>query len=379
MDEQGNNANEFDLAVVGGGPAGITAAYLAARAGLRTALLEQKRYPRRKICGGLLSARAASLLPVDFRAACSGAVPVHRVELMKKTKSFSCQSEKPLGYLVRRSEFDHNLARIASKTTGLVLFEGCRLQSLETAAGPSNDRNSYILHCSSADSPLQSRFVIGADGPLSATAEQAGLAQACSFISGWAAAAIATGEPPSGVKPGTARFYPRPFEGGMGWAFYDGHFFNCGIGGLGMRRRMTARFKRLFGGEKTLEHPTLWPLPFLGPVRKPARGNLILIGDAAGLVEPFSGEGIYCALKSAHLAVQAVLKAKAESLPAEDFYMPLFQQHFRKKFIPTLLGAVALHAISLLNPSKSPELIIRFMNNELWFNNRTLIQNSDLQ
>jgi flavin-dependent dehydrogenase len=105
-------------------------------------------------------------------------------------------------------------------------------------------------------------------------------------------------------------------------------------------------------------------------VSKVAKGNLLLIGDAAGLVEPFSGEGLYNCFKSARLAVQAIREAETVGFNAAVAYNRLFRTHFRPYFLPTLAGIVMLHAQSLLYPTAVPPQIARLIENQLWFNDQ---------
>ena len=80
------STEKYDLAVIGAGPAGAFAAAEAAKAGIKTMILEQKSFPRPKICGGFISFRALSLLPADFSLPPETAEPVKRLSIIKKAQ-----------------------------------------------------------------------------------------------------------------------------------------------------------------------------------------------------------------------------------------------------------------------------------------------------
>ena len=156
----------------------------------------------------------------------------------------------------------------------------------------------------------------------------------------------------------------------MGWVFHGKGWFNRGVGGLCGRKTLFKAYNQLFGAIAPKRTLSSWPLPFLGPVSEVAKGNLLLIGDAAGLVEPFSGEGIYNSLKSALLAVQAIREAETVGFHAAVAYNRLFRTHFRRYFLPNLVGTVMLQAQSLLYPKAVPLQIARLIENQLWFNDQ---------
>jgi geranylgeranyl reductase family protein len=370
-----NNA-PYDLVVIGAGPAGSLAAAAAAEAGLKTVILEQKSFPRPKLCGGLVSARALALLPADFCLPQKETTTVLQFIITKNVRHYRYRTEEPLGLTIQRSCFDQQLASYACQKGAVLLEEavlnGVKLDGAEADQQAAN----YLIHFrkESEQQTIKTRYLIAADGALSRCAELGGIdRRRRRKFCGWGLSEII---PQEALKAGAPvdlpqlEFFPLPFQGGMGWVFQGKGWLNRGVGGLCGRKTLLKAFTRLFGEAPATGTLKSWPLPFLGPVSKVAKGNLLLIGDAAGLVEPFSGEGLYNCFKSARLAVQAIVEANAAGFDTAAVYNRLFNKHFRRYFLPTLTGTVMLHAQSLLFPAAVPRQIARLITNRLWFNDQ---------
>ena len=369
--------NTYDLVVVGAGPAGALAAATAAEAGLKTAIIERNILPRQKICGGFVSSRALSLLPAELHLPETEIATVLQLLINRKEKRYRYQAEKPLGVLIERARFDQLLAAYASRK-GAILLEETALLWVKKIADTNADqrKNGYLLDFSKAkeQSTISTRYLFAADGALSRCAELGGIDRSRrKKICGWGLAEI---RPENALRDGAPEalpqleFFPLPFRGGMGWVFHGKGWCNRGVGGLCGRKTLFKAYNQLFGAIAPKRTLSSWPLPFLGPVSEVAKGNLLLIGDAAGLVEPFSGEGIYNSLKSALLAVQAIREAETVGFHAAVAYNRLFRTHFRRYFLPNLVGTVMLQAQSLLYPKAVPPQIARLIENQLWFNDQ---------
>ena len=355
----------YDLVVVGAGPAGSLAAALGAKAGFSTLILEKKSFPRSKTCGGFVSARALSLLPDDLIFPPESFKPVHKIAVNRGKRSYSHTSEKKLGILVKREQFDHLLVRYAC-SKGAVLVEGSALNGLKRVeAGNNRPFNDHLQLESAGNKHILARYVIGADGARGSYAALSGLRATGNYRTGWGLAELIETQGGS-EDPGTLTFYPLPFLGGMGWSFNGHGWTNRGVGGLAKPHLLLKAYRRLFPEDNENQNPAAWPLPFLGPLKQAASDNLLLIGDAAGLVEPFSGEGLFNSFKSSVLAVQALIRAEEEQRSAGPVYRGLFRAHFQKGFVASLAGATLLHACSIIRPSSLPPLIALLMENNLW-------------
>lgn len=358
----------YDVAVVGAGPAGSLAAAAAARAGLSVLLLEKRKLPREKVCGGLISSRALSLLPPGLLEQVTGSA-ITAVRVHSGGKSHLYRSGETLGLVVRRAEFDLLLAQYA-RACGTVLVEDSPLTRLAVEnPGPASRESRYQLTSGgAAPAAYRARCVVGADGARGVSAVLSGLRrQSLLKPAGWGYETMIPA-PPAWAEPGTAQFYILPFQGGMGWSFPGDGWVNRGVGAPAGPARLKGHYRRLFPETLKTARPASWPLPFTGPLKSPVRGNLLLVGDAAGVVDPFSGEGVHNAFQSALLAVSALKAAFAENRAAGPLYSRLFRDHFGGGFLPAMTGAALLHAGCVLKPGGLPRAIAAIMRNRYWFN-----------
>src|SRR5262249_41181260 len=123
------NSMVYDVAIVGGGPAGSAAAHVLVTQGLRTVVIEQCELPRYKTCGGGLLSRAAHLLPFDIapivERCCSQAeLNIHETLRFKTTRS------RPIIFMTMREDLDYFLLR-KSVDCGTELICGCELTAIE--------------------------------------------------------------------------------------------------------------------------------------------------------------------------------------------------------------------------------------------------------
>jgi geranylgeranyl reductase family protein len=294
----------FDAIVVGAGPAGSTAAYRLATVGARVLLLDKARFPRDKPCGGGLTARALRELlftvdpVVEDRAT--------RFTLRARYRGgFERVSAEPLVVLTQRRRLDAFLAERAAEA-GADFRDGVRV----------SDVSETSIRVDGLEVACET--LIGADGANGITGRALGLAR----------------EVERGVAlEGNVRRAEDAFRGrmalefgvvpgGYGWVFPKGDHVNVGVGGWAAEGpRLREHLQRLCGEHAIpfdrVESLRGHHLPMRRPAARLARGRAAVVGDAAGLVDPFSGDGIFEALLSARLASAAVLDllaGRADSL-----------------------------------------------------------------
>jgi geranylgeranyl reductase family protein len=291
----------FDVIVAGGGPAGSTAAYRLAQEGASVLLADRARFPRDKPCGGGLTMRAVRLLPFSVDPVVEDRT--RHVEFgLNFGSRFERHTEEPLVLMTQRSRLDSFLAEQAA-AAGADFRDGVKVTELElTDTGVEARLNGTKIAASAA---------LGADGVNGLAARAAGLDGGRDY------GVALEANVPYGVVS-RERYQGRlclelaNVPGGYGWVFPKGDHVNVGVGGWereGPRmREHLARFCREYAiPESALESLRGYRLPLLHPRARLTKGRLALLGDAAGLVDPLSGDGIYEALLSAQLAAGATL------------------------------------------------------------------------
>jgi len=343
----------YDAVVVGAGPAGSIAALVLARGGARVALADKAVFPRDKACGDLIGPRGVQVLAdlgltVPDAGQGSDLLAVGPSGRRSRLPAFSGRSYPGHGIVVPRVAFDHAL-REAALAAGAV---GVRARITAVDKGPDGPVRAVL-----ADGQrLAGDVIIGADGALSTVARLTGMLDSARALWGFAVRAYVPGEVPLPLlvllESAPWRIYP-----GYGWLFpgEDGQA-NVGIGiGMGGTRHSAPlrgdldRFTELLRSRGDLR-----PNADIGPVvggwlrmggtgTPAAAGNVLLVGDAAGLINPLQGEGIAPAMISARLAAEAVLADPCRAGPAYTSALDAAFGHY-------LPGASALQRALMRRP-----------------------------
>lgn len=355
-----NRDNCYDLAVIGAGPAGALTAALCAEGGLSTILIEKKKLPRYKPCGGFISERALALLPNDLKLPYEAYLTVNELEIVIGARYYHYHSQNRLGLVMKREDFDFCLAQYA-KDRGAKLIEGYAVKNLQPVRHGSKDDTVYaIKSVNETLPPLYARYIVGADGAVGRVTNYVRQKKNIYLKTGLGLTGIdKTGD--SETANGFLTFYPLPASGGMGWSFHGRGWVNRGVGGLSGRKKLEQIYRKLFPEQDGSVELTVWPLPFLGPLQNAGEGNLLLVGDAAGLVDPFSGEGLFNSFLSARLASISLIDARADNKTPGLYYAGLFRNHFYRRFPGALFNAFALHTRALANPAAMPRLFANLM------------------
>lgn len=288
----------YDVIVVGAGPAGSTAARFVAEAGGKVLLLDRAKFPRDKPCGGGVTHRASRLMPTGFHEVVEQEVYEARFSYRHKP-SFSRSSPDPLVYMTQRSRLDLFLANGAERA-GATFRDGVRV----TGLSQQSDR----CEIRSEKERWSSRIVIGADGANGVVAQAVGLqprAGAWVALEGntYESRAVDRWRTAVGLDLGS-------LPGGYGWLFAKGDHVNVGVGGWRrngpeLRQKLEAVCRHYGVRAETLSNLRGHTLPVRRAGCRVVNGNVLLTGDAAALVDPLSGEGIYSALVSGELAATA--------------------------------------------------------------------------
>jgi geranylgeranyl reductase family protein len=305
----------YDAIVIGAGPAGSVTAHRLAAAGASVLLLDKARFPRDKPCGGGLTIRAVKELPFTVDPVVEHVVDCLRLRL-RYGPSYERRSERPLILMTQRRMLDAYLAEQAS-AAGAEFRDGAKV----TAAARSREGYEVTVGAET----VHARTVVGADGANGVSARQ--LALGGRPVYGVALEGnLANTELGGETYERTAVIELATVPGGYGWIFPKGDHANFGVGGWArtgpsLRDHLRVLCRRHQIDERKLESVRGHRLPLRPPEGPLARGRAVLVGDAAGLVDPISGDGMYEAFVSARLASDAVsdvLAGRAASVDAYD-------------------------------------------------------------
>jgi geranylgeranyl reductase family protein len=350
-------ARAFDVLVVGAGPAGSVAAFVLARGGARVALVDKATFPRDKACGDLIGPRGVQLLndldiDVGETPIVDDMVVVGPARGRARLPCYPGITYPGFGVVSPRFSLDSALQE-AAIVGGAETFVG-------RADEPIVDGSTLKGFTLSSGERVHADFVIGADGANSRVANVAGLVDHSRVLWGFALRAYLA-DPVQ--LPHLVFWEPTPWHAfpGYGWLFpgVDGRA-NVGLG-LGMLadRRAASHAQRHF--DAFLDH--LWKLeilsappiassvgPRLGGWLKmgmigttPARDGVLLVGDAAGLVNPLQGEGISQAMRSGRAAAEAIIAGPAGTADG-------YRSQLRSAFSPYNSIATPVHSALLPHP-----------------------------
>ncbi len=299
MDGCGAMKQIYDLIVAGGGPAGSAAARTAAMRGMDVLILDKSPFPRYKPCGGALSLKALSMLdwllpPPVLERKITGARVHYRELVTERHKGYE------IAWLINRSAFDQYLLEKA-------LFTGAEAKMEKALAFKDSGE---LVAVQTKDGIYKSRFLVVASGCQDALKKNIAGPERKESMGLCLVSEIEAEEERIVERLGSSLdIYFGVAEGGYGWIFPHRGYYSVGIGGLSSSlphpRQAMRRFLRDngFSEEARLSGHLI---PQGGNRRRVARGRVLLAGDAAGFVDPFTGEGIYYALASGRMAGEMV-------------------------------------------------------------------------
>jgi len=334
---------ETEVLVVGGGPGGSAAAYHLARHGVDVTLVEKAVYPREKVCGdGLTPRGVAPLLRMGIEPGLEGFERVVGLRVYTRDRALELRWPEVAGFpdyglVMPRAGLDDLLARRARAA-------GARLLERTEALGPIVEDHwvvgGRVRPQGGEEASIRARFVLAADGAASRFALQAGVRRDPSRPLGIAARRYyrAPRRPGPWLESWLDLWDGRSLLPGYGWLFAvaDGTV-NVGAGLLNTFRdfsRISAQhaldtFVRILPGawgisEETAVGRTMsGPLP-MGMSRRPsAVPGMLVIGDAAGVVNPFNGEGIAYAMETAEIASELATEALLRDRPGIAHQYPI--------------------------------------------------------
>lgn len=323
----------YDVVVIGAGPAGSTAAKNLAEGGRKVLLLDKATFPRDKPCGGGLPTRVLKRFPYiePFIDSVSYGTIMYSSSLRYK---FDFIREKPFLLMVLRNKFDYELLTLATQA-------GAEFQGGKSVVDILIGEDKAVVMLEDGQS-IETQMVVGCDGMHSVVAEKTKLCKKLEML------CICLMQEQSLTPKQLSSFFTKKkltylfikTQGiaGYGWVFPKKNCVNIGVGEFQSavsRARPKKPLKETYDAFiSTLKEKQLLPDNFpvenlrgatlpIFPLENTYGDRVLLCGDAAGFINPITGEGIYYAMASGHIAAQII----AEGLKANNLTRKFLSQY----------------------------------------------------
>ncbi|MHC2991899.1 geranylgeranyl reductase [Pontibacter sp. HJ8] len=334
---------QHDICILGAGPGGASAALHLANKGIRAVLLDKAVFPRDKVCGDALSGKVVSELKricPDLTGRLSqqeSQLPSWGIHFVSPAGyklrvpfryNYDPEADVPSGYISKRVDFDDFLIREVKKRPEITLLEGIDIASIEKT------EDGFLLSDKSGNHKFETRLLIAANGAHSSFARQiAGIKQEPAH---YCAGLRAYYKNVGGLDQDNfiELHFLKDFLPGYFWIFpLPGGYANVGVGMLSetvsqkkvnLKKEMLRiiathpEFKERFAGAELAGDIKGYGLPLGSKKRVISGDNYMLVGDAASLIDPFTGEGISNAMISGRwAATQAELCLQQQNFAAD--------------------------------------------------------------
>ncbi len=334
-------STHFDIIIAGGGPAGSTAAYILSRAGLNVCIIDKSTFPRKKLCGGLITYKTLRVLERVFGITVDMLNQHDMVEYEsdhyqvfgKKRLISERRFEVPFRF-IDREKYDRFLLQKAVQA-GSSLIEGDGVMEVNisksrvTTQGGKDITADIIIGADGINSRVRRSFPVDLFGREDWTDHVA------------SAHEVIISRERIKKQVDHPILYFGYVHHGYAWIFPNRDTVKAGICGLKQKtgKSILSIFREFLhaldlgnAGDKRINS---YVLPYGCYLPYPAFRNMAMVGDAAGFADPLIGEGIYYAQRSAELAARAVLTMMDEDKKCDEmehYYVPLFKQHLLTEF-----------------------------------------------
>ncbi|MEI7724037.1 MAG: NAD(P)/FAD-dependent oxidoreductase [Bacteroidota bacterium] len=376
-----------DVIIAGAGPAGSLAAYELASRGVSVLILEKSQFPRYKVCGAGLTYKILREIPFDVSSVFE--TQIHSFVFSSGfSEVFTRTSAEPMLFCTNRDILDDFLLKKAVEA-GARVIHGEKVMEVAQQQG--------FVTVVTRTGKYHSKLVIGADGASSAVARSAGLRDHMMPGLAWEAEVQ--------VDPATLKAFSHTvfldwgsFPGGYGWVFPKGDHLSIGVGGpANLSKWMMPYYEKLLkylasGSWNTSEilkseirNPKSeiriihtislksWPIPVRVKKSLFHNSRVLVAGDAAGLTDPLTGEGIYYAVRSGILAAKSCFEYLHADSPSLQSYTTAVNDELMKELLEAnrikfLFNTVPLKIHRFVRDSdRAWKAFARILRGERWY------------
>lgn len=347
-----------DVVIIGGGPAGVSAGTVLQRKGYRTCIIDARIFPREKLCAGVLTVKSIKLIHYIYKDMSFDDMDmrdIHKIELLYNSKVIGKYTVDDAFRVINRTKFDNELLNYYKKVGGTV-YDGQNNYRIVY------DKSMVVL---SDGTKIPYRVLIGADGINSKVRSYVGHS--------WKASVLCFEKfIPNLSDEDIIKIDFAGILGGYSWRIPGKDRIGVGLGEFYIRgmRKKPARYKRYFEcqGVKDISSIKGAFVSFGNFVRKPVKNNVLLVGDAAGLVDAMTGEGIYFAIESGWQASLAIIDYLKRNVPLITYISRIRKIHKKireQSVYNKFLYVPILQLISLRYIRKNPKFVQSVLDNAI--------------
>lgn len=324
----------FDVAIIGSGPSGASAALELANAGISAVIIEKEILPRYKTCGGGLVFRGRNSIPFDVSAAIDQEFYEVDTYFAKTKIKFTTKRDQPIVSMIMRDAFD-NLIVEKAREKGVTLLQNHKVLGITFG-------EIQTIHTSEGD--VNAKFIIAGDGALSPIAKMAGWQETRTIIP---ALEYEVEVPPADFErlSKNVRFDIDEVPFGYGWCFPKKNHLSIGVGifvktkqKIDLKKHYKEYLKSLGINEILSEEAHGFVIPVSPRTDTFVQKNVFLIGDSAGFADPITAEGISNAILSGILAAQSIIESNLDAVGASKLY----QEKLENSILPEIKTGVIL-------------------------------------
>ncbi|MCQ2752058.1 MAG: geranylgeranyl reductase family protein [Coriobacteriales bacterium] len=297
---------KFDVAIIGAGPAGAALAYQLHKNGISTCLIDKAAFPRKKLCGGLVTNKTYEKINEIFGEYHGYVAKSHKIRFFAEYKEIGSSDNCSTFRSVDRKHFDMWCVNFF-KNSGGAFFD-------DSKACFNHDKREIKIERHGKTKKIKYKVLVGADGALSTVRK---LVDNKYKPSGFCIEA----KIPKKWQGDSVNIYFNLLKDGYIWVFPN----NVGAGTRNAKKdkkKIITEFNKFCkkNGINSRQKISGAAIPCSKPVKRPCQNHIILIGDAAGLVDSMTGEGLYFAFLSSQIAAKCISNHIKNEAPLETSF-----------------------------------------------------------